>query len=246
MSRGVVESWSGGYRYLSDAPGREGAERGREAFRIDRHEDGSRVVTAHSEIDDAPAVVRDISLRINPEGLPADCSVRIAVGGRFAGSGWFTFGAREASCETLSATEGRLSQRVSLTTPVRSFGSHAIVNDGLHLSLYDLSKGPGEQHFNGLYLSSPDHRGATGPLLFPIDLTIAYFGQETLTTAMGPMEAHHFAYTNVPGLLEEHPYYDLWCTTDGSYLLLLATVGGYMQTRYELVSLSHQRMGEAL
>jgi len=40
MSRGVVESWSGGYRYLSDAPGREGAERSREASRIDRHEDG--------------------------------------------------------------------------------------------------------------------------------------------------------------------------------------------------------------
>lgn len=245
MASAVTQSWVGSYRYLSDAPGREGSERGRESFRIDRHADGSRVVAAHSEIDDPPPVVRDVNLRLGPDGLPSDCFVRIAVDGKFRGASWFAFNEHEAICEGRTAVEGRISQRVSLEGPILSFGSHAMINDGLHLALYDLSRGPGEQHFGGLYLSSPDHRGATGPLLFPIDLTIAYFGEESIETVLGPVKAHHFAYKDVAGLPLEHPYYDLWCTTDGHYLLLRAQVGGYMKTRYELGHLEQLGAGPA-
>ena len=243
MAGGIVESWVGSYRYLSDAPGREGEERGRESFRFDWHEDGTQVISAHTEIDDPPAVVRDMSLRLGPDRQPRECFKRLAVGGRFTGTALFHFSETEAACEALLASEGRISQRIPLKAPIASFGSHAIVNDGLHLALYDLERGPGEQHFTGLFLSSPDHRGATGPMLFPIDLSIAYFGLETLKTVLGRVEAHHFAYTNVPGLPLEHPHYDLWCTTDGSFLLLQVTVEGYMQTRYELASLERRRVG---
>lgn len=246
MSGAVETSWQGAYRYLSDAPGREGAERGRERFCLDWHADGSRTLAAHSEIDDAPAVTRDVNLRLDPGGRPADCFVRIALDGRFRGASWFAFDRHEAICEGRTTLEGRISQRVPLTQPIASFGSHAIINDGLHLALYDLSRGPGEQHFSGLYLSSPDHRGATGPMLCPIDLTIAYLGLETLATAIGNVPAHHFAYKNVGGLLLEHPSYDVWCTADDSYLLLRAVVGGYMQTRYELAWLARGSSGQAV
>ena len=44
--------------------------------------------------------------------------------------------------------------------------------------------------------------------------------------------------TAAGGLPQEHPPYDLWCTADGDYVFLRGAVGGYMQTRYELVELT--------
>ena len=54
--------------------------------------------------------------------------------------------------------------------------------------------------------------------------------------------AHHFQFTDTAeDLPEEHPPYDIWCTADDHYVFLKGEVGGYMQTAYELVSLSQQR-----
>jgi hypothetical protein len=242
---GVIESFLGELAYTSGASDRLGANRGREHFRIDLHPDGSKVISAHCEIDDPPAVVRDVSLRLDTQGRPADCFVRIAVGGAFRGSAWFNFGADHAECEASTMLEGRVSQRMRLKRPLPAFGNHAIINDGALLSQYDLSKGPGTQVVENLLLSSPDHRGATGPMLFAVDLAIQYHGNETVTVEAGTFEAHKFSYTDVPGMLVEHPIYDLWCTADGNYVLLKAEVGGYMKTRYELVELNHVKHGAA-
>ena len=54
----------------------------------------------------------------------------------------------------------------------------------------------------------------------------------------GTFDALHFQFVGTPGLPEEHPPYDIWCTNDGEYLFLKGAVGGYMQTYYELVELS--------
>lgn len=236
MSGGVIRSITGTIRYTSNQEHRQGAERGREYFRVDVQADGSRTIAAHGEIDDAPAVVRDVNLRVAADRLPLECFVRIAVGGVFRGSGWFRFSPSLAECEAFTALEGRVSQRMALDRPLPAFGNHAMINDGYLLSLYDISRGPGVQVTNGLLLSSPDHRGATGPMLFPVDLAIEYLGDEDVSVSAGPFRAHHFRMIDVPGLPQEHPEYDLWVTADGDYLLLKATVAGYMQTAYELTS----------
>lgn len=233
---GVIKSITGTIRYTSTKPDRMGHERGREYFRIDVHADGCRTIAAHGEIDDAPAVVRDVNLRVGPDKLPQESFVRIAVGGQFRGSGWFRFSPTQAECEAMTAVEGRVSQCIDLASPLVAFGNHAMVNDGFLLNLYDLSAGPGIQIFRNILLSSPDHRGATGPLLFPIDLAIEFVGQESITVDAGTFDALHFRFTDIPGLLLEHPPYDLWCTNDGDYVLLKAAVGGYMQTAYELTA----------
>jgi len=124
----------------------------------------------------------------------------------------------------------------ALDKPLVAFGNHAMVNDGFLLSLYDLSQGPGVQVIRDILLSSPDHRGATGPLLFRTDLAIEYVGPTKLTVAAGRFDALHFRMVDVPGLPEAYPPYDLWCTADGDYVLLKATVGGYMMTAYELTA----------
>lgn len=236
MSRGVSRSITGTILYTSTKPDRMGHERGREHFRIDVHADGCRTIAAHGEIDDAPAVVRDVNLRIGADGLPQESFVRIAVGGEFRGSGWFRFASDLAECEAFTAVEGRVTQTMKLERPLRAFGNHAMVNDGYLLNLYDLSQGPGTQVIRNILLSSPDHRGATGPMLFGIDLAIEFVGRESIEVGAGRFDALHFRFTDIPGLLLEHPPYDLWCTDDGDYVLLKAVVGGYMQTAYELTA----------
>ncbi|RYY27037.1 MAG: hypothetical protein EOP62_07685 [Sphingomonadales bacterium] len=236
MSSGVTRSITGTILYTSTKPERLGAGRGREHFRIDVHADGCRTIAAHGEIDDAPAVVRDVNLRVNAALLPQESFVRIAVGGEFRGSAWFNFANNVAECEAVTTIEGRVSQRMQLDQPLSAFGNHAMINDGFLLSLYDLSKGPGVQVTKRMLLSSPDHRGATGPMLFAIDLAIEFVGRETLKVAAGKFAALHFRFVEIPGLPLEHPPYDLWCTDDGDYVLLKAEVGGYMQTAYELTA----------
>lgn len=231
---GVTRSVIGNLQYTSNQAHRLGAERGRESFRMDIHQDGSRVLAAHSEIDDAPPVVRDVNLRVDADNLPRECFVRIAVGGQFRGSGWFAFNGHEAQCESTTTVEGRVSQRYALDAPLRAFGNHAIINDAYAMSLYDLAQGPGKQTFFML-LSSPDHRGATGPMLFPVQLAIEYVGEEDITVIAGTFRARHFRILDV-GMPEEHPDYDLWVTADDDYIILRATVTGYMQTAYELTS----------
>lgn len=231
---GIARSISGTIQYTSNQSHRQGAERGRENFQLDVHRDGSRVLAAHCEIDDAPPVVRDVNLRVDADNLPRECFVRIAVGGQFRGSGWFSFSSTEAQCESNTTVEGRVSQRFPLQSPLLAFGNHAIINDAYAMSLYDLSQGPGKQSFFML-LSSPDHRGATGPMIFPVQLAIEYVGEEEIEVIAGRFKARHFRILDV-GMPEEHPDYDLWVTADEHYIVLRATVTGYMQTAYELSS----------
>ena len=130
--------------YLSHKPDRYLQPRGREYFHIDVHSDGQRTITAHCEIDDRPSVMRDITYSLDAQWLPLDCFVRITVGDRFMGSGWFKFQHGYTECETFTATEGRVSQRMEhRNAPLRTFQNHAIACDAWHLRLYDRSKGPG-------------------------------------------------------------------------------------------------------
>jgi len=234
MTNGVIRSLSGTLRYTSDQEHRKGAERGREFFRIDIRPDGSRSISAHGQIDDDPSVVRDVNLLVGPRREPLECFVRIAVGGVHRGSAFFRFSEGLAQCEATTSAEGQFSQQMRFDNPVPAFGNHAMINDGFLVSLYDLSKGPGIQVINQLLLSSPDHRGATGPMLFPVDLALEFVGKEDVTVTAGAFESLHFRMVDVPGLPLEHPAYDLWVTADDDYVLLKAQVGGYMQTAYEL------------
>ena len=86
-----------------------------------------------------------------------------------------------------------------------------------------------------ILLSSPDHRGATGPLLFAVAMGLEYVGEERIEVAAGTFDALHFRVVSTPGLPQEHPPYDIWTSADGHYVFLKGEVGGYMKTHYELV-----------
>ena len=230
----------GSIRYTSNKPERQGQERGREHFILTQQDDGVDVLMAHCEIDDAPPVIRDVCLAIRrADSSPLDCSVRLTVGSEFEGSGWMRFGDGYAECETYNRRDGRIRQRLETSGAVPWLQSHPIVGDALLMRLYDLAQGPGSQDLKDLFLTSPDHRGATGPMFFVTSLTLVYVGQETIQVEAGEFEARHFQVTGTAGNLpEEHPPYDVWCTADDDYILLRASAAGYMQTHYELTELS--------
>jgi hypothetical protein len=242
MSNDILQrdhrSARGTIAYTSEKPERKGQERGREYFMINTHSDGRRTCIAHCEIDDRPSVMRDITYSLDGHWMPTDCFVRITVGDRFMGTGWFRFHTTYAECETFTALEGRVGQRIDIAQPLKTFQNHAIACDAWHLRLFDRSRGPGVQGIDQVLLSSPDHRGATGPMLFSIGIGIEYVGEERLTVRAGTFDALHFRFVSSPGLPQEHPPYDVWCTNDGEFLFLRGITSGYMQTHYELAELT--------
>jgi len=227
---------SGLVRYTSKKPERRDEERGRERWTLIRHADGRRSLWAHSEIDDRPSVLRFVQLNVNPDWTPSDAFVRITVGDEFRGSGWFRFGKRAAECETYTAVDGRVSQRIESAEPIRCFGGHAIQNDAWVTQTVDRSRA-GQPQAPTVLLSSTDHRGATGPSIATVVPRVTYLGEERISVAAGVFPAWHFRFTSVAGLPEEHPEYDVWTSTDGDFLFLRGEVGGYMQTGYELAEL---------
>jgi len=214
----------GRIKYTSKKPERMDEERGREYFTLTKQADGVNVLLAHCEIDDAPNVIRDVCLAYDPNNMkPIDCSVRLTVGDKFEGSGWM-----------------HVSQRMDFPGGANAITAHPIIGDGLLMNAYDLSKGPGKQRVENLALTSPDHRGATGPMLFKMNFALVYVGEEEITVPAGEFTARHFQVVDTAGELpEEHPPYDIWTTADEDNLFLRGSVGGYMQTHYELVELSY-------
>jgi hypothetical protein len=198
------------------------------------HEDGRRTLSAVCEIDDAPSVLRRVVMTYGAQGRPEEAFVRIEVAGAYMGSGWFDLRDGHATLEGRNVKGGRLSNRIDLERPLDFIGCDPIVSDAWHMANYDLSKGPGRQHTNGL-LSSADHRGATGPMLWPLRTGMAFVGPERIEVAAGAFDALHFQIVDTAGqMLEEHPPYDIWTTSDGDYIALRSEGS---QRRYELMEL---------
>ena len=226
--------------YTSKQPERMDQERGRESFIITKHGDGGRTLRAHCEIDDAPSVLRDVTMSLDADWYPLDCFVRLTIDDQFEGTGWMRLTDSYAESETFNVRDGRVSQRLDLQERIRWLGSHPIMGDGMCFAVYHQSnKAPGKIFYPDMMLTSPDHRGATGPLLFRLGFGIEYVGDEEVTVTAGTFHTHHFRYvdTGVGGLPEEHPDYNVWCTADEDFLFVRGQVGGYMQTCYELVEL---------
>ena len=230
----------GTLRYTSKKPDRMNIKRGREYFTLTKQSDGVSVLHAHCEIDDAPDVIRDITASFDTQTMrPYDGSVRLTIGGKFEGTAWFNFSDTGCELEVSNVKTGRGSERVDYDASAPWFGNHAIINDGLLSRFFPLGAKPGKIRMENVMMSSPDHRGATGPELFPLSFGLVYVGDETITVEAGTFEARKFQVVDTAeGLPEEHPPYEMWCTNDEDGIFLRGGVGGYMLTHYELVELS--------
>ena len=235
MKHRVIE---GRLEYTSRKPEIMGKVRGFETFMFTRHSDGKVTLRAHCEIyEPEPTVMRDIIYALDENNQPMDLHVRLTVGDRFMGSGWLRFDGEVIECESYGPSIGRLSQRVVAELPVDGFGTHPIVSDGYLLSTKDWSEGQ-KRKFN-CYLPSPDHRGATPPMIAQVKIDAQYLGKEEVTVRAGTFAARKFQFSDdgASGMAGEHPPYELWITDDEDAIFLKGGVGGYMMTWYELIEL---------
>ena len=231
---------TGRIRYTSKKPERFDQERGREDFAFTQHASGAVTIRAHCEIEEpSPTVMRDILYSLDAAGRPMDCHVRISLDDEFTGSGWVRFDhvAGMAECESYGPGIGRLSQRMAIPDGMVGFGTHPIVGDGYLTRCMDLSRGPHRRPITVL-LPSPDHRGATPPLLARVDIHLEYVGEAEKTVAAGTFPCRHFRFIDEAAMGgTQHPPYDMWVTADAESIFVCGGVGGYMQTWYELVEL---------
>ena len=235
MKHRVIE---GRLAYTSRKPERMGQARGFETFMFTRHSDGKVTMRAHCEIEEPePTVMRDIIYSLDENNQPMDLHVRLTVGDMFMGSGWMRFDGETIQCESFGPSIGRLSQQVKAELPVDGFGTHPIVSDGYMLSTKSWTVGQ-KQKFN-CYLPSPDHRGATPPMIAHVKIDAIYLGTEEVTVQAGTFQTRHFQFVDdgSAGMAGEHPRYDLWVTDDEDAIFVQGGVGGYMMTWYELVEL---------
>lgn len=228
--------------YTSKKPALLNQERGWEEFAFTIHADGRRTLQAHCEIQEpAPHVMRDIVYSLDANDRPQDCFVRLTVGGAFMGSGWFRMTEDSIECESVGPSIGRVSQVVPAGGHYDGFGTHPIAGDAYLTKCMDLSRGPHKRDVR-TFLPSPDHRGATPPLVAVTTIQLEYVGEERVTVKAGTFDCRHYRFSDEhSGMATKdgaHPAYDMWVTADSDALFVQGGVGGYMQTWYELVSLS--------
>lgn len=228
----------GRIRYTSKKPEMLDRERGREWFAFTHHGDGTTTLRAQCEIEEPePTVLRDVIYSLDRSGRPLDLHVRLTVGDAFMGSGWLRHGDGFVECESFGPSIGRLSQRVDYDGPLDGFGTHPIVGDGYLTRCMDVSKGPHRRTLR-VFLPSPDHRGATPPMIAEVKIDLEYRGDERVTVAAGSFDCRRFAFIDEGAMGgTQHPTYEMWVTADNDAIFVQGGVGGYMQTWYELVEL---------
>ncbi|MEM1261311.1 MAG: hypothetical protein AAGH76_02815 [Pseudomonadota bacterium] len=233
---------SGTIRYTSTKPEWQGRDRGLEEFTFTHHSDGRMILRARCEIEEPdPTVLRDIIYTINGDGVPEYLHVHLTVGDRFLGSGWVRHdvAAGKLECESFGPAIGRLSQQLETGAPFDGIGTHPVVGDGYLTRCMDLSRGPHRRQVR-VFVPSPDHRGATAPMMSEVNIGLEYVGEETRTVEAGTFDCRHYRYVDDvgPGMGgKTHPTYDMWVTADDDSVLVYGSIDGGMMNRYELVAL---------
>ena len=67
------------------------------------------MLRAFCELDNEPALIRDVIQRVDREFHPQDCVVSLTEGGQFKGSTWYHITDNEIRYEGLARDEGRIS-----------------------------------------------------------------------------------------------------------------------------------------
>jgi hypothetical protein len=220
-------------RFIADGSGRE---RGVERVTYSFNADGTTTMSARSESFDPP-VVRNVLYLLGSDFRPRSCHVQITTAGRHVGSGWFRVTPSEVEMEADTVAKGRVHERVALADPMLALVAHPVSSD-VHVGMAADRTRQGEiVPAEGVYLTSADPYGRTGPELVKADVAIAYMGREHVDTPLGALPAdHHLLYLRRPdGRFEA--FQDLWCAADTA-VFLKAYARPPVATRYEIAELA--------
>jgi hypothetical protein len=189
---------------------RDGRLRGRERVTYTLNRDGTTTMSARSESFD-PAVVRDVVYQLGADHRPAEVFVRITNGGVPEGAGLYRFAADHALLDGSNAKRGRVSERFPLAGPVKAFVAHPVATDVMVCIAADRTRPGAVVPASGVYLSSADPYGRSGPEFTPADVAVAFLGNAPLPTPVGKLPADHFLLylRGEDGAFA--PFQDLWC-----------------------------------
>src|SRR5207237_4437165 len=87
-------------------------------------------------------VLRDITCSFDANDRPTDSFVRLMIGDRFLGAGWFRVTDDAIECESFGPSIGRVSQRVAITEAFDGFGMHPISGDAFIVKMMSKGRGP--------------------------------------------------------------------------------------------------------
>ena len=214
---------------------------GFEDWRITLEADGTRTLNAHCEMKQGDEeVLRDSTLAMDADYQPREAYVRICNQGERTGSGIYWLGEDELQAECLTDGEGRMSSRVPIARPLRGFGIHAVQGDAWLAAAYPFEKGPGSEWYAGKNpVHSLHHLGATGPRVELSTSGLRYIADEEVSVPAGTFACRKM---ELAGIVNDHPPYYFWISTDGDCLFVRGTVEGYMDSYFQLESLE----GDAL
>jgi hypothetical protein len=221
------------YSGVIEAVGDNVGLRGTERFSVSVAPDGSRTLHATCEIFDR-SVSKDIVYSVDASWRPIDAYVRLIKNGSLFGTGWFRFSDTHAELESWNRELGRVSQRIELDRPLRTFGPHPLSCDVWHLAAFDHARGERVQRMHDTMLSSLEHDGCSGPMLHPLEFGIEYIGRERIEVRAGKFEVDRYQFRLEGALPKEHPLEELWCIPE-EFVIVKIRVGGYLATTYELV-----------
>jgi len=174
------------------------AATGWEQFTITAASDGSRTLRCLCRMDD-DGLTRDVVYTVDSGFRPIDCYIRLSVAEQFTGVGWFRFFDNVGEGEVLTATAGRMRQRLETAGRVNAFGSHPICSDIWKLAHLKPENVGQPQMLTNCMNSSSLANGGSGPLLARRDYTYIYRGAETVSVDAGTFECQRYDWPVKPG-----------------------------------------------
>ena len=208
-----------------------GQERGREDWQLTRNRDGSVTMRCLAMTDDS-RFVRDVTFTRGKDGRPTDVFIRLQVGDKLTGTGYFRIENDKLVVITDSAETGHVLQTVSVPPDFFSIVSHAVMLDGWAIFNYDRARG-GEQTRTAYNTSTrwngPNSVG--GPLGRLEAVRLNLIGEEELTIPAGTFKAAHFT---IDSDELKVPTSHLWVA--GEDKILLRCDWGEMDCEYVLTS----------
>jgi hypothetical protein len=209
-----------------------GAERGREDFSVTRNRDGSLTMRAVAMTDDSH-FIRDVTYTAGKDRRPKDAFIRLQVGERVQGTGYFQILGNRLRITADASDTGRTVQE--LEAPERfHIITHAVMLDGWPFWALD-PKGPNEQRI-AVYNTSTKWNGTDGPLGRMETLVIRYIGEEEVTVPAGRFPCRHYRFESPD--LPSIPVSDVF--VHGDLSLLVRYDWGGLDLEYVLTRLDRE------
>jgi hypothetical protein len=185
---------------------------GREWFTHTVHSDGRRTMRTLTEMDDDD-LLRDVTFSVDEKWRPLDCFIRLTIGDRFQGSGWFLIKDDGIECESYTVDAGRISQRWPTEVRCPLFVSHAVACDAWTNATFDMSRKKERQLIYPRMASSPLGNGGSGPMIgnsttvtpTPATLYLDYLGEEEVTVPAGTFKCDRIALNR-----GDIPRFEIW------------------------------------